>query len=187
MANQMVNNKLQIGFEPASLKTILLYNGILMMKFAIEGWKILEKYIQQRLFRASEFWKNHDFLKIYPLCAKLGEVITLLNPTSLTMPHMRLSPFSFRAEHVSTILQKMEESFADEISAFYYMNLQNNFPVSTDESPNHSSKESLSLILEQDNEEPSIREWLSKWKDDLVTLQEEILQNTIDGLLVNYW
>ncbi len=157
------------------IQTILLYNGKLMWDFVNAGWGVLEKYIHD-VFRIPDVWKKSEFIKIYPLCTKFQDVIMLLNPTSFVYPSLGM--FNFQTRHVSTILQKMEESFADEISAFYYMNLQNNFPVSTDESPNHSSKESLSLILEQDNEEPSIREWLSKWKDDLVTLQEEILQNT---------
>jgi hypothetical protein len=38
-------------------------------------------------------------------------------------------------------------------------------------------KQCLSLLLEQDKEKPLIKEWLCKWRDDLASLQSEVLDN----------
>jgi hypothetical protein len=84
----------------------------------------------------------------------------------------------------------MEESFAEEITALYYMNMNSDIPLrasnlrkylSSEEYSklsDHTLREYLTLIFQQDNAKPSLSEWFSKWMDDLASLQLDILQNT---------
>jgi hypothetical protein len=85
-----------------------------------------------------------------------------------------------------SILKDME--IADEIAAFYYMNLcsDSNIRVSEPRKYYHSKsfkpldktpRQGLSLFVEQDKEKPLIKEWLYKWRDDLTRLQSEVLDN----------
>ena len=61
------------------------------------------------------------FKKMNPMCAMVEEFMILLNPLWYRYP--RLSLITFTTLDPNRILEQMEESFAEEISAFYYMNL----------------------------------------------------------------
>jgi hypothetical protein len=175
------------------IRTIILYNAKLMLEFSFAGWEVLKDYISIRFVpqSISNTENRPDLQRTYPLCAKFEEVMMLLHLTSFIYPSV--SMINFKTRHISSILQEMEESFADEITAFYYMNLYNDSRIRINDLPGkyyhslpinesfkkleHTPKECLSMILQEDKEEPLIRKWFSKWKKDLVGLQEEILQN----------
>jgi hypothetical protein len=55
-----------------------------------------------------------------------------------------------------------------------------NHPLSSEhpEMLNHSPREYLSLIFQNDKGKPSFKEWFSSWLNDLTSLQQEILLNT---------
>jgi hypothetical protein len=87
-----------------------------------------------------------------------------------------------------SILKRMEKSFADEIAAFYYMNLHSDSDIRVSEPRKYyhsksfkpldkTPRQGLSLFVEQDKEKPLIKEWLCKWRDDLTKLQSEVLDN----------
>jgi hypothetical protein len=82
----------------------------------------------------------------------------------------------------------MEKSFADEIAAFYYMNLHSDSDIRVSEPRKYyhsksfkpldkTPRQGLSLFVEQDKEKPLIKEWLCKWRDELTKLQSEVLDN----------
>jgi hypothetical protein len=83
------------------------------------------------------------------------------------------------------IFNMFEESFADEITVRYYMNLYTDSDIRLSdyrkqesfEVINRTPKQCLSLLLEYDNKEPLIRDWFCKWAKDLVSFQQEIVQN----------
>jgi hypothetical protein len=114
----------------------------------------------------------------------------LLDPFLIKYPVLSGNTIAFvTAGDISEILKHMEELFADEISAYYYMNLCNDSNIRVSELPKHHyhsesfqapnkpPKQSLLLLLEQDREKPLIKEWLCKWRDDLEKLQSAVLDN----------
>ena len=103
----------------------------------------------------------------------------LLRPTSFAYPHISM----FNSLPNNNILLKMEKSFADEITAFYYTNLHTDYSLEegsllckyhhfseTDKSKllNCTPKQCLSSILQED---PRIKEWFSKCKNFYLRLQ----------------
>lgn len=93
---------------------------------------------------------------------------------------------AYVAQSTHAILKYMEEFFEDEISAYYYMNLCTDlYRVSESHrcklvkpllDKDKSPKQRLALLLEQDEEEPLIKEWLYKWREDLEKLQSDVLE-----------
>jgi hypothetical protein len=118
--------------------------------------------------------------KIDSVTDKFREASALLNPVNKDQ-----SP-TFAEE----LFEKTEQSFAEEITALYYMNLNSNIPLSaiipknhpfSSEHPemlNHTPREYLSLIFQHDKGKPSLKEWFSGWMNDLTGLQQEIYENT---------
>jgi hypothetical protein len=118
--------------------------------------------------------------KIDSVTDKFREAYALLNPTNWEQS----STFAHE------LFEKREQSFAEEITALYYMNLNSDIPLSAiipknhsfssehSEILNHSPKEYLSLLFQRDKGKPSLKEWFSRWMNDLTSLQQEILQNT---------
>ncbi len=134
------------------IRTIISYSGKLMLDFALSA-------------------KEHEVRKIPNLYAKLHEVMMLTDPTSPGYHHYK-GP-SIR------ILRKMEETFAHEITALYYMNLCHDSSFIVSESQNQTTllrpEHCLSVILEN---EPLLADWFSKWMQDLLTLQDETIHDT---------
>jgi hypothetical protein len=111
---------------------------------------------------------------------------------SILLAHKRgeESHYTFNSLKQREILfKKREQSFAEEISAFYYMNLNSNirwgidilqnYPLSSESSKllNRTPRECLSLIFKYDRRKPPLKIWFSKWMNDLTSLYQEILQN----------
>jgi hypothetical protein len=164
------------------IREIILDNSESMSKFVGEGRKVLEKYISMR-----EAVNRPDFRVIW-LCAKLKELSMLLEPTPSIYPTPYIDMMDFN-RGTRVFLKDTEESFRDEITAFYYMNLYNNsIRLSEPRKYYHSKlfkpldktpRQGLSLLVEQDKEKPLIKEWLCKLRDDLTNLQSEVLDNII--------
>ena len=109
------------------IRTIISYNGKLMLDFALAA-------------------KEHDVRKIPNLYAKFHEVMMLTDPSSPGYHHY--SGPSIR------ILRKMEETFAHEITALYYLNLCHDSSFIVSESQNQTTllrpEHCLSVILENE-------------------------------------
>jgi hypothetical protein len=152
-----------------SVITISSYNAKLMEDFLNRGEKFLEKAIRNTT-------DISDYEKTQSVMDKFREAGALLIPEN--------------KKHTDEFFEKTEQSFAEEITALYYMNLNNNIPLSAiipknhplfSEHPevlNHSPREYLSLIFQRDKEKPLLKEWFSGWMNDLTSLQQEISENT---------
>jgi hypothetical protein len=134
------------------VRKIISYNGKLMSDFAYAAIK-------------------HDVLKVPNLYAIYWEVMMLADPSSLGYHH--------RSGVSIHILRKTEETFADEITTLYYMNLCNNSSFIDTELQNQTTvlslERCLSVILEND---PILADWFSKWMEDLLTFQDQAIQYT---------
>jgi hypothetical protein len=156
------------------IRTISSYNAKLMEDFLNRGREFFENVLTKMSLGAS------DWEKIDPVTDKFREASALLNPVNWDRSTM------FAQE----LFEKTERSFAEEITALYYMNLNSNIPLSTvipknhplhSEHPemlNHTPREHLSLIFQHDKGKPSLKEWYSSWMNDLTSLQQEIFENT---------
>ncbi|MGC1932965.1 MAG: hypothetical protein WA667_28660 [Candidatus Nitrosopolaris sp.] len=117
--------------------------------------------------------------KIFTLYAKDEEVMRLFFPRSSDFNYTR--PVNPEIQNKTTIIRKMEQTFAEEITALYYMNLVSEGRIIVSKSQNRvrrskcTAQDCLSVILENDS---SLMEWFSKWMEDLVTLENERLRNT---------
>jgi hypothetical protein len=133
---------------------------------------------------------NRPDFRVVWLCAKLKELSMLLEPTPSIYPTQYIDMMDFN-RGTRVFLKDTDESFRDEITAFYYMNLYNNsIRVSEPRKYYHSKsfkpldktpRQGLSLLVEQDKEKPLIKEWLCKLRDDLTNLQSEVLDNIKKG------
>jgi DNA-binding PadR family transcriptional regulator len=162
------------------IKEIILDNRELMSNFALAGWNVLKKYIimQSAPHMLANALNQPDLKRVYWLCAKLKELQVLLRPTQSIFPTVGMSVIG--TPDTLNILRRMEESFEDEITAFYYMNLYNDSNIRVSDASFNSSytpKQCLSLLLKQDKNKPHIKERLSKWRDNLTRLQSEVLDN----------
>lgn len=158
------------------IREIILDNQKSMSNFLSAGCKILEdKMITQAKALNRPSLRFREGLKI------------LLDPFLIKYPVVSGNNIGFvGAQGMREILKHMEESFADEIAAFYYINLCNDSNIGESESRKYyyhcwsvkpldkSPKQCLSLFLEQNKEEPLIKEWLYKWREDLEKLQYEV-------------
>jgi hypothetical protein len=154
------------------VRTIFSYNAKLMKDFiyAFEEFLANEK-------RSGKKTSVSDREKLGSVTNKFMEVVRLLSHIDQTRLVTKLS-------------EKSELSFADEITALYYMNFNSKIPLSTiiprdhslfsehSEMLNRSPREYLSLILQHDKGKPSLKEWFSSWMNDLTGLQQEISENT---------
>ena len=169
------------------IRKILQYNNSLMQDLLNAGLEVLKDYLLVRLNldTLERLKDDEDFKKINPVCALLEEIMILLNPLWYRYP--RLSWFTFTALDPNRILKYMEESFADEISVFYYMNLlKPNIDVSEmrvyhDPMLRNGSKDltdnlekRLLLLIQEVKGDPSIRDWARKWSEDLRSVYQEI-------------
>lgn len=82
----------------------------------------------------------------------------------------------------------MEEVLAEEISAFYYMNLFNNNTKIGDSSKDFTfSLERISLLFQEDKRDPLLGDWVSKWTKDLSSIYKDLssiykqISETIEG------
>jgi DNA-binding PadR family transcriptional regulator len=170
------------------IREIILDNRELMSNFASAGSKILGKYMIIDLFSRMHHETTSPSLdRVYWLCGKLNELQMLLDPSPPPTVGMSFL-MGVMTRDTRSILKRMEESFADEIAAFYYMNLHNDSDIRVSEPRKYYHSKSfepldktprqvLSLFVEQDKGKPLIKEWLCKWRDDLTRLQSEVLDN----------
>jgi hypothetical protein len=173
------------------IKETAIYNNKLMSSFAAEGMKVLKDYILNR--GVPSFLKSHfsDINKLNFLCIKLEEVSMLLNPTTYFFRPMSL--IRLKIVNIKEVLRKIEGLFAEEITAYYYMNLCHDWFIRISNFLNYynsdpieeslkilksTPKNCLSLILKEDNLEPFIRDWFQKCKTDLVAFPQDVLENT---------
>ena len=164
------------------IKEIILDNRELMSNFRDAGSKALRNYIimQPPYPKAEKRTANLPRLDgVFWLRGKLHELQMLLDTSPHIPSFVTMSMMGYVTRDTRSTLKHMEDSFADEIAAFYYINLLNDYirggkprkPL--DKTP----KQCLSLLLEQDKDKPLIKEWLSKWMNDLKRLQSDVLGN----------
>ena len=170
------------------IREIILDNRELMSDFASAGSKVLGHYMIMDLFsRMYPEAVNPSLDRVYWLCGKLNELQMLLDPSPPPTVGMSFL-MGVMTQDTRSILKRMEKSFADEIAAFYYMNLHSDSDIRVSEPRKYYHSKSfkpldktprqvLSLFVEQDKEKPLIKEWLCKWRDDLTKLQSEVLDN----------
>jgi hypothetical protein len=113
----------------------------------------------------------------------------LLNPLEYAFP----KSVSLKPEGLEEISHIMEDIFADQITAVYYIHLYYDHgfdtrisqPTKYYSSINHNKdhfpvltrpKSCLSSILQHDKEKPSISEWFYNWIQDITNLQREIYE-----------
>jgi hypothetical protein len=150
------------------IRTIIQYNNSLMQDLVKSGREALGEYISVRFDpdAVDRLRDDKKFNRINPVCAILDEIAILLNPLWYRYP--RLSFITFTTLDPNRILNQMEEAFAEEISAFYYMNLFNNNTEIGDSSKDLTfSLERISLLFQEDKRDPLIGDWVSKWTKDL--------------------
>jgi hypothetical protein len=167
------------------IREIISDNRESMSDFADAGWKVLGKYMIMQLL--PEAINRPDYNRAYWLREKFKGLLMLLHPFPIFSPTDYIGMMGF-TKGTRSILKDMEESFADEIAAFYYMNLHSDSDVRVSEPRKYyhskslkpldkTPRQGLSLFVEQDKEKPLIKEWLCKWRDDLTRLQSEVLDN----------
>lgn len=127
--------------------------------------------------------------KVYALHKKLTEIMILLNPLEYAFP----KSVSLMPEDIGEISHIVEDTFADEITALYYIHLYYDHafdtrisqPTKYYSSINHTNdqfpisarpKSCLSSILQADKKRPLINEWLYRWVQDISNLQKEIYE-----------
>jgi hypothetical protein len=170
------------------IREIILDNRELMSNFVSAGRKVLGNYMIMDLFsRMYPEAVNTCLDRVYWLCGKLNELQILLDPSTPSTDGMSFL-MGFITQDTRSILKRMEKSFADEIAAFYYMNLHSDSGIRVSEPRKYYHSKSfmtldktptqgLSLFVEQDKEKPLIKDWLCKWRDDMTRLQSEVLDN----------
>ena len=169
------------------VRKILQYNKRLMQDLLNAGLEVLGDYFLVRFdLSVLKHLKNDaSFQRINLICALAEEIMILLNPLWYRYP--RLSLITFTAQDPNRILKHMEESFADEISACYYMNfLKPNIDVDEmkmryERLLTKGSKDlridlgkCLSLLIQEVKGDPSTRDWARKWSEDLSSVYQEI-------------
>ena len=130
-----------------------------------------------------------DTQKVYALNKKLNEIMVLLNP----LEYVFSKPNSIQPEDMGELTRILEDIFADEITALYYIHLYYDHafytrisqPTKYYSSINNNNdqfpilrrpKSCLSSILQDDKEKPLINEWFYKWMQDITILQKEIYE-----------
>jgi hypothetical protein len=165
------------------IRDITLYNKKLMAEFAwaaLEAWK---EYYREIFVKDPIRWRREKFEKVYPLYYNMMDVVKWVNPTDMVFPIWNVT--NFKTRYVSSLLREMEESFANEITTLYYINLCNESYIkvsnlATEESfrqINCTPVRCLFSILTQDKQ-GDLREWFSKCMKDLKAFQEDILKIT---------
>lgn len=164
------------------IHTIIQYNNYLMQELVNSGLEVLRDKFLVRfdLYALAHLKDDAKFKKINVVCAMLEELMILLNPLLYRYP--RFSLITFTALDSKRILKSMEEWFANEISAYYYMNLlkpniyinetkMNHRDLSKDR--NYKIEKCLSSLV-QEVKDPSIRDWVKKWGEDINSVYEDI-------------
>jgi hypothetical protein len=161
------------------IRTIMQYNNGLMQDLVKAGTEALGDYFSVRFdLEALERLRNDKkFNKINPICAALEEIIILLNPLWYHYP--RLSLITFTTLDPNRILKQMEEAFADEISAFYYMYFFNHNIKAENSSKvlTHNLEGQLSLLFQEVKTDPLLKDWVKKWTKDLSSIYKQISKN----------
>lgn len=126
---------------------------------------------------------KNNIEKVLNVKKKLGDIIISLNPLENIIKNQNISS----KENLNKLSEYFEESFANEISSFYYFNLdyeyefyniinnKSNIHDNNNYFPKYSRpKECLQQIL---NSNKSIQNYYANWKNDIVNLQNNIYQN----------
>jgi hypothetical protein len=128
-----------------------------------------------------------DQQKVYVVNEKLKEIMILMNPVEYISSQLA----NLKAEDLRQISFMLEEQFADEITALYYIHLfyeyafytRMSLPAKYYSSLSNSIKQfptlstpksCLSSIIQFDKNEPWISKWFYKWMEDISNLQKEI-------------
>jgi hypothetical protein len=160
------------------IHTIIQYNNNLIQNLVKAGKEVLGDYYLVRfdLDMLGGLKDDENFNKINPICAALEEITILLNPLRYHYPHLSL--ITFTTLDPNRILEQMEDAFADEISAFYYMNLFNhNIKIENSyKDLIHGMERPLSLLFQEDKTDPLIKDWIKKWTEDLSGIYKQIYQ-----------
>jgi hypothetical protein len=167
------------------IRKILQYNNSLIQDLVNSGYEVLKDYFLGRFdLSALERMKNDiTFKKMNLVCALLEEIMLLLNPLWYRYP--RLSLVTFTALYPNRILKYMEESLAEEISAFYYLNLfKPNIDVSEMKMRYNSVskskdlkcnvEQSLSLLVQEIKGDAPLRDWINTWSKDIDSVYQDI-------------
>ena len=161
------------------IRTIMIYNGKLMWDFGGSFAAAATEVLPALADSSDITGKRNIMQKTFTLYAKYEEVMRLNCPKSTYFNDTR--PVNPEIHNNATIIRKMEQTFAEEITALYYMNLVSEGRIIVGKSENRlrwsrrTAQHCLSVILKNDF---SLSVWFSKWMKDLVTLQNETLQNT---------
>ena len=120
------------------------------------------------------------------ICALLEETMLLLNPLSYSYPHLSL--VTFTTLYPNRILKYMEESIAEQISAFYYLNLLKPNMDESEMKMCHNSVKSkdlkcnmeqrLSLLVQEIKGDVPLRDWVNRWSEDIDSVYQDI-QGTV--------
>lgn len=167
------------------IQKILRFNNSLIQDLVNAGYEVFKDYFLVRFDRcALERIKNDlTFKKMNLVCALLEEIMVILDPLSYHYP--RLSLVTFTTLYPNRILKYMEESFAKEISAFYYLNLlKPNIDVSEMKMSYESVSKSkdlkcnmeqrLLLLVQEIKGDASLRNWVNRWSEDIDSLYQNI-------------
>ena len=166
---------------------IVLQNRQQLGEVANAGWAVWLKYIG---YVQSTTVQSRPYpQKVYAVSKKINEITISLNP----LKHISKSN-SVQPEVISEISHKLEELFADEITALYYFHLHSDYEFSSrfirsakyyssvnhdDKSPvSPTPKDCLWSIIRNDTEKPLIGEWFYRWMQDISNLQKDIYETS---------
>jgi hypothetical protein len=184
----VLQTRQQLGYFADIGYTVVLFNYISNKKPNEDEGTVNQETNDYLMNNDVDSQCRPDPKKVHVLNKKLTEIMILLNPMECAFSKsVRLKP-----EDIAEIPHILEEQFADEITALYYIHLHYDYAFDTTRfsqpakyysSINHNNdqfpiskrpKSCLSSILQADKKRPLINEWFSKWKEDIATLQKEI-------------
>jgi hypothetical protein len=185
------------------IREIVFQNRQQLGDVANAGWAVWLNYIGGMQYEYRSENQDDDYLmknnvniqsrpdpqKVYVVSKKINEITISLNP----LEHISKSG-SVQPEVIREISRKLEELFADEITAFYYFHLYYDYEFSSRfirsakyySSVNHDDKSSVSQtpkdclwsIIRNDTEKPLIGEWFYGWMQDISNLQKDIYETS---------
>jgi hypothetical protein len=179
----------QLGdYENAGHMVYLHYNSGISYEYEGQRNQDYDDYLMNNNIDVGD---KSDQQKVDVVNRKLKEIMTLLNPVEYIFSEAA----NLKPEELTQIPHILEEQFADEITALYYIHLyydhafnsrinqtsrySSSSSSSTDDKNNQFPilsipKKCLLAIIQSDKNKPLIGEWFSKWKEDITTLQKEI-------------
>jgi len=184
----VLQTRQQLGYFANAGYAIVMFNYISGVQYEYEG--SVNQDDDYLMNNNVDSQGRPDPQKVYALNKKLNEIMVLLNPLEYTFSES----VSLKPEDIAEMQRNLENVFADEITALYYIHLYydhafytrisqpTKYYSSIDHNNNDRSpisakpKRCLSSILQDDKERPSISEWFYKWIQDITNLQKEIYE-----------